>query len=75
MLLTGVTPGPNPQLLDAQDYARLASLAFQGAGTVSRLLRARQAISPADADLMHRALEQALDEIGAEWGIDLGAQN
>ena len=45
MLLTGRTPGPDGSLLTAWDYARCAGLAFQGAGAVSRLLRARQALT------------------------------
>ncbi|MFC2038076.1 hypothetical protein ACFLYD_09015, partial [Chloroflexota bacterium] len=71
MLLTGVTPGPNPHTLDAQDYARFAALAFQGAGTVSRLLRARQAITTDDANPMAGFLDQVLDEFSAEWGVEL----
>lgn len=70
MLLTGVTPRPNPIPLDAQDYARFAGLAFQGASAISRLLRARQALG-GDTDPMTGALNQALKELGEEWGVDL----
>ncbi len=73
MFLTGVTPGPEPFPLDAQDYARFASLAFQGAGTISRLLRARQALS-GDTDPLMGFLTQALEELGEEWGVDLSAK-
>jgi hypothetical protein len=47
-----------------------AGLAFQGAGTVSRLLRARHAINPGE-DSMLRWLEEVLDQLGEEWGRDL----
>ncbi len=73
MLLTGVTAGPKPTPLDAQDYARFAGLAFQGAGTVSRLLRARQTLS-GDTDPLQGFLHQALKEIGEEWGGELVAE-
>jgi len=69
MLLTGTTPDPRP--LNAQDYARFASLAFRGAGAVSRLLRARQVLSPELSDAFTSAMNQALDELSAEWGVVL----
>jgi hypothetical protein len=69
MLLTGVTPGPNPHPLDAQDYARFVGLAFQGASTISRLLRARHDL-PGD-EPMTTFLDQILDDLGSEWGIQL----
>jgi hypothetical protein len=71
MLLTGMTAGPNPSPLDAQDYARFASLAFRGAGTVSRLFRARQALGGDKQDAITSAVHQALDELSAEWDVEL----
>ena len=70
MLLTGTTPGPDPVPLDLQDYARFAGLAFQGANTISRLLRARKDLS-SDSDPLTSALYQALEELGEELGVEL----
>jgi hypothetical protein len=71
MLLTGVTPGPNPHPLDAQDYARYIGLAFRGAGTVARLLSTRMALGGDRTDALSVITNQALDALGAKWGIDL----
>jgi hypothetical protein len=71
MLVTGTTPGPNPQPLTAVDYARFIGLTFHGAGALSRLLRAGRALSPGLSDPLAAALNQALDEIGREQGIEL----
>jgi hypothetical protein len=69
MLLSGTTPAPNPRSLEAEDYARFTALAFQGACTLSRLLRARQAL-PGASPLVS-FLDQVLEELGKEWGIPL----
>ena len=71
MLLTGLTPGPNPRPLEAHDYARFIALAFQGAGAVSRLLRTRQALGGEQNEQYMQIIYQALDEIGKDWDIDL----
>ena len=71
MLLTGLTPGADPQPLDALDYARYAELAFRGASTVGRLLRARHALGGVQADAFHQSLQEALAEISEELGIEL----
>jgi hypothetical protein len=71
MLLTGVTPGSDPRPLDANDYARLSGLAFQGASAVSRLLRTRHDLGGDQNDAFFGSLGQALDRLSAEWGIDL----
>jgi hypothetical protein len=71
MLLTGRTPGPEGVPLAAWDYARFAGLAFQGAGAVSRLLRARQTLIGGRQGDLDRAIGQALKELGDEWGVEL----
>jgi hypothetical protein len=71
MLLTGCTPGPDGIPLTAWDYARFAGLAFQGAGTISRLLRARKILTGDRESALSRAIDQALDELGEEWGVEL----
>jgi hypothetical protein len=71
MLLTGQTPGPNPQPLNAQDYARFSGLAFQGVSTLSRLLQVHHALGGGVEALMNTAIGRALDELGDEWGIEL----
>lgn len=71
MLLTGATPGPDPRPLDAHEYARFIGLAFQGVGAISRLLRARQSLGGDDVDGLSAIINEALDELGEEWGCDL----
>jgi hypothetical protein len=71
MLTTGVTPGPNPQPLDAQDYARFIGLAFRGTNTVARLLSTRMALGGRPTDAFSVTVDKVLDELGAKWGIDL----
>ena len=70
MLVTGETPGDNPRPLDAQDYARYVGLAFQGAGAISRLLRANHAVGGQSSEIP-QAIESALDQLGDQWGIEL----
>jgi hypothetical protein len=69
MLLTGYTPGPDPAPLDALDYARYSGLAFRGAITVSRLLRARHDLGGDRSDATLGFLDQALDQLSSEWGL------
>lgn len=71
MLLTGHTLGPDPQPLGADAYARFCSLAFQGAGALSRLLRTRRALGPTEDEVRWATLDAALDAIAEEWGMDL----
>ena len=71
MLLTGRTPGADGAPLTAWDYARCAGLAFQGAGAVSRLLRARQSLTGGLEGALGSAMGQALKELGEEWGVEL----
>jgi len=70
MLRDGATPGPDPRPLRAEDYARFIGLVFQGAGAVSRLLRARAALS-GDSGPLEQLMDEVLDQISAEWGVQL----
>ena len=69
MILTGQTPGPRPQRLDVHDYARFIGLTFQGTNTLSRLLRVRHDL-PGN-DLWQQIMDEALDGLSEEWGIEL----
>ena len=77
ILITGHTPGSvcptcgKPQPLDAYLYARFAALAFQGTGTISRLLRAQRALGGDPGDGIPDWMNQALDELSEEWRIQL----
>ena len=70
MLVTGQTPGSDPRPLEALDYARFVGLAFQGAGTISRLLRANHAVGGQTSEIP-RAIAAALDVLGPQWGLEL----
>ena len=69
MVLTGLTPDPDPQRLDAQDYARFIGLIFQGINTLSRLLRVRHDL-PGN-DRWEEIVNWTLDALSEEWGIEL----
>ena len=69
MILTGTTPGPRPQRLGVHDYARFIGLTFQGANTLSRLLRVRHDLPGNDRFM--QVMDQALDALSEEWGIEL----
>jgi hypothetical protein len=71
MPTTGLTPGPNPQPLDAQDYARFIGLAFRGSNTVARLLSTRMALGGAPTDAFSVTVDKVLDDLSAKWGVDL----
>jgi hypothetical protein len=71
MLVTGQTPAPNSRPLEARDYARFVGLAFQGAGAISRLLRANHAVGGDLPSEFERAMDAALDTLSAQWGVEL----
>jgi hypothetical protein len=71
MLVTGQTPGPSPRPLEAQDYARFVGLAFQGAGTISRLLRANHAVGGDQPSEFEQVMDAALDQLSTMWGVEL----
>ncbi len=68
MLVSGTTPTPNPRRLEAADYARFLGLTFQGANTLSRLLRIRWELPDNPWD---RVMDEALDTLSEEWGVEL----
>jgi hypothetical protein len=70
MLKSGKTPGADPKPLTAEDYGRYIGLIFAGAGAISRLLRARAAL-PGFTSAFDRMMEEVLDNLGKEWGVDL----
>lgn len=57
--------------LTADEYAKLAGLAFVGSRTIGRLLRDRRALSGESADGIADFLSSALDEVATELGIDV----
>jgi hypothetical protein len=70
MFGSGTTLGQNPRPLDQQEHARLASIAFQGARTIARLMAVQHQLGRRD-HLWEQAMDTALDELSAEWGIEL----
>ena len=68
MILSGASPGPNPRRLEANDYARFIGLTFQGANTLSRLLRVRWELPDNPWD---RIMDAALDSLSEGWGVEL----
>jgi hypothetical protein len=57
--------------LAPEEYARLASLLFNGARTIAQLLRAQRALSGEAAEGISGAMAQALDELATIKGRDL----
>jgi hypothetical protein len=54
-----------------RDLIRLLALHGQNASRLGRLLRDQQALSDPAADELNQAINQALDELSAEWGVEL----
>lgn len=54
-----------------EQSVRLAHALFRGTGSVAHLLRAQLALSGQSSDRISEAIDAALDELGAEWGLDL----
>ena len=71
IVLTGATLGPNPQPVTAELYARFIGLTFQGAGVLSRLLRAGAALSAAHPDPWSAEMRKILEEVGSNLGVQL----
>lgn len=57
--------------LALEDYARLATLLFTGARTITQLLRAQRALSGEAAEGISGAMAQALDELSTIKGLNL----
>jgi len=69
MISSGLTPGPDPQPLGPDHYARFFGLTFQATNTLSRLLRVRSDLP--DGDRWTQIMNTALDALGEQWGLDL----
>ncbi len=59
------------QQIESTDYAKLAGLLLSGANTIARLLRVQRILSGETADGIAGAIGQALDELSAEFNIEL----
>ncbi|MFN2289855.1 MAG: hypothetical protein ACK2UC_01570 [Anaerolineae bacterium] len=70
MLHTGTTLGNPSQPLSSEELIRLISLAFQGVRTIARLLTVKRDLGDGDS-LFMQSINYALDELSAEWGIEL----
>jgi hypothetical protein len=70
MLHTGTTLGDHSQPLSSEELIRLIGLAFQGVRTIARLLTVKHDLGDGDS-LFIQSMNFALDELSAEWGIEL----
>jgi hypothetical protein len=70
MLGSGATLGDEPRPLKLEEYLRLIALAFQGVRTVARLAAVKHALDPGDTALV-QAMNEVLDQLSEEWGIEL----
>lgn len=70
MVHSGNTLGDHPHTLSSEELIRLIALAFQGVRTVARLLAVKHSIRPGDIPF-NKSIDAVLDELSAEWGIDL----
>jgi hypothetical protein len=61
----------DPDQLDHGEFLQAASLIFQGTRTIALLLRDRQTLSAGSDDTFLTIIDQALDELSKEWGIEL----
>jgi hypothetical protein len=57
--------------LSPLEYARVASVAFHGARTISRLMRDNHAIGGQLPDGFDEAMNEALDFLSEAWGVEL----
>lgn len=63
--------GPRAEALTPNQYARMAELVFRGTRTIAQLLRDGQALSERSNSALDSVIDEALDELSAEWGIEL----
>ena len=72
ILVTGGIPGNEPRPLSAADYARFLGLVFQGASTLTRLLRVHNDLPGQSLnDALQAIFDAALDDLSEEWGMEL----
>jgi hypothetical protein len=72
LLIDGRTCGPGAADLTPGDYVKLTNLAFQGTRTIARLLRDNHALAQSTGgDALSHAIDETLDALSEEWGIDL----
>lgn len=57
--------------LEPPDFGRLAGLQAQMTSRLGRLMRDRQQVTGDDSDELAQAINQALDWLGEEWGVEL----
>ena len=70
MLKSGTTLGENPRALEPDELFRLIGLTFQGVRTIGRLLTIKQSLGASD-NPWAEAIDEALDQLSVEWGIEL----
>lgn len=56
---------------DVLTAVKLSDALFRGVGRIAMLLKAQRTLSPDSADGVTGAIAAALDELGAEWDLDL----
>jgi hypothetical protein len=54
-----------------EDFAALATLQGQLSSRLGRLMRDRAAIDGETSDELQQAVNEALDQLSQEWGIDI----
>lgn len=57
--------------LEPADFGRLSGLQAQMTSRLGRLMRDRQQVAGGDSDELAQAINQALDWLGEEWGVEL----
>ena len=70
MLYTGATLGEDRRPLDLEELIRLIGLTFQGVRTIARLLAVKHTLGAGDS-VFTKTIDAILDELSAEFGIDL----
>jgi hypothetical protein len=67
--LAGEDGGSDP--VATRDLARLMALHSQNAARLGRLLRDKRALTGEESGSLAAAMDEALDALSAEWGVDL----
>ena len=70
MLHAGTTLGEDARALESDELLRLVGLAFQGVRTIARLLLVQDSLGHGDS-LYVQTMNAVLDELSAEWAIEL----